>query len=98
LLRGLPKARRALRALWLAHRGAWLDERRSIGLEVLDQRHGGAIARLEVFEMNLKAYLSGKQPLIQEFDQKDQQFLGKFPDIFWLWRTWGILSSGGTVF
>jgi hypothetical protein len=97
-LRGLPKARRALRALWLAHRGAWLDERRSIGLEVLDQRYGGAIARLEVLQINLKAHLAGRQAKIQEFDQKDQVFLGKFPDIFWLWRTWGILSSGGTVF
>jgi hypothetical protein len=96
-LKDLPEARRRLRRLWLAHRAVWLEERRSIGLEVLDQRYGAGLARLEVMEGSLRDHLAGRSKRIEEYDEADQRHLGSFPDIYWLWRTWGIVSSGGTV-
>jgi len=69
----------AMDRLWRAHRAIWLEENKPFGLEVLDLRYGGQIARLHVLRGRLRDHLAGRAPKIDEFDVKPQNYLGKFP-------------------
>jgi hypothetical protein len=89
----VPAARRAVEAAWKAHRAVWLEEKKALGLEVLDLRYGGLINRLGVMDERLKDYLAGRIEKIEEFDDPDQKYLGKFPDIYWLWLTYNLVST-----
>lgn len=73
------KTIRALQKQWSAHRAIWLEENKPFGLEVLDLRYGGQIARLHVFRDKLREHLAGRAPQIEEFDVKPQNFLGDYP-------------------
>jgi hypothetical protein len=73
------KTLRAMQRLWRAHRAAWLEEQKPFGLEVLDLRYGGQIARLRVLRETLRDHLAGRAPSIPEFDAKPQRYLGNYP-------------------
>jgi len=68
-------------ALWKAHRRIWLLERKTFGLETMDLRYGGIIARLKVMKMTLNAYAYGKSASIPEFEEKDVMLYGEFPKV-----------------
>ncbi len=50
------------------YRKLWLRERKPFGLEVMDQRFGGMIARVRVMRETLKKYLDGKIGSIPEYE------------------------------
>ena len=64
---------------WRAHRDVWLEENKPFGLEVLDLRYGGQLARLHVLRERLREHLAGRAPSIAEFEVKPRNFLGKYP-------------------
>jgi len=70
---------RAAQKLWRAHRRIWLEENKPFGLEVLDLRYGGQIARLQVFRETLEAHLADGTRAIPEFDAKRENYLGDYP-------------------
>ncbi|MFH0796476.1 MAG: beta-N-acetylhexosaminidase [Candidatus Omnitrophota bacterium] len=65
---------REVRTLWKIHRGMWLNTYKPFGLEVLEIRYGGLIARLESLQERLKEYLDGKVTSIPEFETKLLKF------------------------
>jgi hypothetical protein len=95
-LQRVPALRRQLQALWQAHRGLWLEEKRPEGLETLDLRYGGALARLEAFQAALDAFLRRRSDKIEEFDEADQLYLGAFPGIPNFFKTHAQVSAVST--
>ena len=69
----------AMQRLWRAHRRVWLSENKVFGLETLDLRYGGQIARLHVFRDCVREYLAGRTQRIAELEVKPQNFLGAYP-------------------
>jgi len=59
----LPMLLGAVRELWLHHRNLWLEAYKPFGLEVLEQRYGGLLARLESLSLRLGQYLTGGDDL-----------------------------------
>ncbi len=69
----------AMQRLWNAHRAAWLEEQKPFGIETLDLRYGGQIARLQVLRIQLRAHLAGRLPRIPELEAKHTNYLGNYP-------------------
>jgi hypothetical protein len=66
----LAKLRKEANKLWHAHRQAWLETYKPFGLEVLEQRYGFLMTRLETMNDRLNDYLKGKVPAIPELEAK----------------------------
>ncbi len=80
IVKGLPEISKRVRVLWLAQRRIWLEERKPQGLETLDLRYGGLMARLDVMRQRLAAFLRGDIERIEELEEKPQNIYGqKFP-------------------
>lgn len=57
-----------MKKLHRMRRDIWLRENKAFGLEVIDQRFGGVIARLECASERLKDYLEGRIAMIEELE------------------------------
>ncbi|MEI7904714.1 MAG: family 20 glycosylhydrolase [Candidatus Firestonebacteria bacterium] len=79
LAKSLPGIYGKVETLWNAHRKLWLLEKKPFGLEALDLKYGGVLARLKVMQQTLEAYTAGKTVSIPEFDERDINIYGKFP-------------------
>lgn len=64
----LPELQKRVRKLWKLHAARWHSLYRPQGWEVLDQRYGGLLARLETASGKLRAWLDGELPTIAELD------------------------------
>jgi hypothetical protein len=95
-LKQVPLLRRKVQAAWLAHRAVWLEEKKPEGLETVDLRYGGVLARLEAFKVALAAYLAGRTTGIEDFDEPDQAYLGQFPGIPNFFKTHAAVSAIST--
>ncbi|MDD3725849.1 MAG: family 20 glycosylhydrolase, partial [Candidatus Ratteibacteria bacterium] len=62
------------RKLWTIHRDMWLNTYKPFGLEVIEIRYGGLIARLESLEDRLERYIKGEIKSIPEFETKLLKF------------------------
>lgn len=60
--------------LWRIHRDMWLTTYKPFGLEVIEIRYGGLMARLESLIIRLEQYLEGKIKNIPEFETKLLKF------------------------
>ncbi len=72
--------------LWQSHRSLWLEENKPFGLEVIDGRYGGALARLGVLRQVLRDFGRGKLESIDEFATTPRRFLGENPVRARHWR------------
>lgn len=63
-----------VRKLWKIHREMWLSTYKPFGLEVIEIRYGGLIARLESLAARLEKYLRGDIDTIPEFETKLLKF------------------------
>lgn len=79
VLRDTGKTITLMQRQWYAHRAAWLEEQKPFGLEVLDLRYGGQIARLRILRERLRDHLAGRAPRIPELDAKHCNYLGDYP-------------------
>lgn len=64
----LRDLQRETHELWQRHRRMWLATYKPFGLEVIEQRYGGLIARLQSLSDRLKSYLEGEVQTIPEFE------------------------------
>jgi hypothetical protein len=74
--RQIPEVLNALRALLDSFRALWLDHNKPFGLEVLQVRFGGLIARYEELDARLGDYLAGKITSIPELEAPPTGNLG----------------------
>jgi hypothetical protein len=74
--RQIPEVLNALRALSDSFRALWLDHNKPFGLEVLQVRFGGLIARYEELDARLGDYLTGKIAHIPELEEAPTGNLG----------------------
>jgi hypothetical protein len=95
-LKQVRALRRKVQAAWSAHRAIWLEEKKPYGLETVDMRYGGVLARIEAFRVALAAYLAGRAEGIEEFDEADQAYLGSFPGIPNFFKTHAAVSAIST--
>ncbi|MBA3707269.1 MAG: beta-N-acetylhexosaminidase [Planctomycetes bacterium] len=65
-LGALKALRGDVNELWKRHRAMWLDTYRPFGLEVIEQRYGGLLARLETLSDRLDDYLAQRIDAIPE--------------------------------
>lgn len=59
-----------VRGLWKSRRAVWFAEFKPAGWEVLEQRFGGLVARLETMKERLDAFRSGRLAAIEELDEE----------------------------
>ena len=83
-LRGLMQGaladlRRETEDLWKRHRDMWLSTYKPFGLEVIERRYGGLLARLESLADRLEAYLEGRTDAIPEFEVELQKLYPQAP-------------------
>ena len=69
-----------VRRLWEIHRDMWLATYKPFGLEVIEIRYGGLIARLESLVVRLQKYLDGEITSIPEFETELLKFQGGSAD------------------
>jgi len=67
-LRNVADVRKALHKFRRLYLKAWLAERKSFGLEIIDVRLGGLEARLDSFTRTVRGFLAGETPSIPEFE------------------------------
>ncbi len=63
-----------LKKLWKLHRDMWLATYKPFGLEVIENRYGGLIARTESLVNRLEDFLGGKSSGIPEFETELHAF------------------------
>lgn len=78
----LRELRKDVRILWKYHRNLWLDLYKPFGLEVLEHRYGGVLARLESLSDRLHDYIKGKTKSIPELETELKKCLYSNKDIF----------------
>jgi len=66
--------------LWKRHRAMWLATYKPFGLEVIERRYGGLIARLQSLFDRLKDYLEGDVQSIPELEIDPQKIWDGSPD------------------
>lgn len=66
----LAKLREATSTLWKCHREMWLKTYKPFGLEVLEHRYGGLLARMESLSDRLAQYLNGQTSSIPELETR----------------------------
>ncbi len=66
----LKKLRTTMRQLWKTHRQMWLSTYKPFGWEVIEQRYGATLARLEELADRVIEYLDGSVDSIPEFETK----------------------------
>ncbi len=76
----LRDLQRETHELWQRHRSLWLATYKPFGLEVLECRYGGLIARLQSLFDRLHAYLDGEVESIPEFETDLQKIWDGSPD------------------
>jgi hexosaminidase len=76
----LRDLQRETHELWLRHRAMWLATYKPFGLEVVEQRYGGLMVRLQSLFDRLKAYLDGEVKSIPEFETDLQVIWDGAPD------------------
>jgi hypothetical protein len=64
----LGPLQKEVHTLWKIHRQMWLATYRPFGLEVIEARYGGLLARLQSLNDRLKDYLAGKISSIPELE------------------------------
>jgi hypothetical protein len=60
---------RRVRALWEAHRAAWMQYNKPFGWEICDLRYGGLMARNESIAARIEEYLAGRIERIEELGE-----------------------------
>ena len=70
----LPALREAVEELWRCHRARWLANNKPFGLEVLANRYGGLLLRLESVGLRIEDYLAGRVESIPELEVKLEKF------------------------
>jgi hypothetical protein len=74
----LAKLQSEVKKLWKIHRAMWLSTYKPFGLEVVEQRYGGLLARLESLQDRLKEFLKG-QGSIPELEVELLPAVGHMP-------------------
>lgn len=64
----IPAIRRNTKKLAALHEKVWLHDYKPFGLEVIEYRYGGVIARLDYAEKTLKAFVAGETDSIPELE------------------------------
>ncbi|MES2309421.1 MAG: beta-N-acetylhexosaminidase [Verrucomicrobiota bacterium] len=77
----LTPCRKEVKKLWKLHRELWLSLYKPFGLEVVEQRYGGLMTRLESLSDRLDDFISQKIDAIPEFEAQRVPFL-KSPQDF----------------
>lgn len=81
--RRLPNLAAAYRTLAALHRELWERDNKRFGWEVLALRYGGAMERLLDVQDELRRYLAGELPSIEELDAQPKGFIkGKKHSIY----------------
>jgi hypothetical protein len=80
----LAELRKAIRALWKRYRDMWLSTYKPFGLEVVEQRYGGLMARLETASDRLNAYLAGEIPSVAELEHEPLRLLPQPVEHVWV--------------
>jgi len=75
----IPELIRRMEAYTLAFRGNWLKHAKSFGLEVIQRRNAGCIARLQEAGLRIHEFLDGKTDAIGEIDMR-LAYTGKLND------------------
>ncbi len=65
----IPKVTSLVDSLWKKHRELWFERHQAFGLDVMDRRYGGVLARLNTASYILGEYLDGKIATIEELDE-----------------------------
>jgi hypothetical protein len=73
----LPELIEDTEKLWRIHRNAWLSTNKLFGLEVVEKRYGGLIARLKTLRERLKMFLDGGISSLPEFETELYKFRSK---------------------
>jgi hypothetical protein len=66
----LPEVKENLNAFRSLYRKMWLAERRPFGLEMIESRIGGLVARIDSLQETIMEYLSDERDKIEEFEFK----------------------------
>jgi hexosaminidase len=80
----LAEVRKAVRALWKTYRDMWLSTYKPLGLEVVEQRYGGLMARLETASDRLNAYLAGEISNVVEPEHEPIRLLPQPVEHVWV--------------
>lgn len=72
----LPKLKKYVVNLRMAHREQWLKTNKVFGWEVLDIRYGGLLARIETAICRLRDYIEGNVTLLEELEEERLYFDG----------------------
>jgi hypothetical protein len=65
----IPEVVCAVDMLWKKHRALWFERHQAFGLDVMDRRYGGVLARLNTASYVLGEYLEGRISQIEELDE-----------------------------
>ncbi|MES2310342.1 MAG: beta-N-acetylhexosaminidase [Verrucomicrobiota bacterium] len=76
----LVPCQKEVKILWLLHRELWLTLYKPFGLEVIEQRYGGLMARLESLSRRLDDFLSQKDDQILELEAQRYPFMKSSAD------------------
>ncbi|MDO8587512.1 MAG: beta-N-acetylhexosaminidase [Armatimonadota bacterium] len=80
----LASLRKSVDALWKCYRDMWLATFKPFGLEVIEQRYGGLLARLETALYRVNSYLNGEIAEIPELEQEPLRFLPQPVEHVWV--------------
>lgn len=73
LLAELSALRRAVKDAWKCHRRLWLENYKPFGLETIERRYGGLLARLESLTERWRDYCGGKLRSIPELEAEPEK-------------------------
>ncbi|MFW6189578.1 MAG: beta-N-acetylhexosaminidase [Planctomycetota bacterium] len=71
--------RREVEDLWKRHRRMWLETYKPFGLEVLERRYGGLLARIDDMFDRVKGYLEDERTRIPEFETELRKIYAQGP-------------------
>lgn len=73
------QTRRAVATLWQQHRALWLSLYKPFGLEVLERRYGGLLARLDSLAQRVRDYRGSKLDSIPELEVRLEKIYDRSP-------------------
>ncbi|MFP4383421.1 MAG: family 20 glycosylhydrolase [Spirochaetia bacterium] len=65
----IPELQEKVRRLWEVHRRSWFSSYKAYGWEIIENRYGGLLLRLETVRMRLMKYFNKQIPSIEELDE-----------------------------
>jgi hexosaminidase len=80
----LTNLRQVVRDLWKCYRDMWLSTYKPLGLEVVEQRYGGLMARLETATDRLNSYLAGDIANIVELEHEPIRLFAQPVEHVWV--------------